>query len=60
MSKNVEDLRIRRAKELHKHISIQERIDIEKSRKRDERKKDRHSRKEQDRRITKEVNAGRY
>ena len=59
MSK-VEELRVRRAKQNHKYLSIQERIDIEKSRKRDERKKDRHSRKEQDRRITKEVNAGRY
>ena len=59
MSK-VEDLRIRRAKEQHKHMSIQERIDIEKNRKRSERKKIRQDRKENTRRLAQDYDNGRY
>jgi hypothetical protein len=55
-----EQLRIRRATEQYKKMTLQERIEFLKNEKKREVRKDRHQRKEESRRITKEVRAGRY
>ena len=52
--------RIRRAKEGHKYLTTQERIEFLKDEKKREVRKDRHQRKEETRRQVKAWNSGRY
>ena len=55
-----EELRIKRAKEQYKKMTLQERIEFLKEEKKRENRKDRHQRKEESRRQVKAWNSGRY
>jgi hypothetical protein len=55
-----EQLRIRRAKEQYKKMTLQERIEFLKDEKKREVKKERYQRKEEARRQVKSWNSGRY
>ncbi len=55
-----EQLRIRRAKEQYKKMTLQERIEFLKDEKKREIKKNRHQRKEETRKQQKAWNSGRY